>query len=53
MGSGVVALARTIRLTMAVVAKSRITYYSLDPMFVTNNRLQKNVGKNVQVKKKL
>ena len=53
MGSGVVVLARTARLTMTVVVKSQITHYSLDPMFLTNNLLQKNIGKIAQVKKKL
>ena len=50
MGSGVVVLARTARLTMTVVVKSQITHYSLDPMFLTNNLLQKIL---VKVKKKL
>ena len=45
MGSGVVVLARTIRLTMTVVVKSQITHYSLDAMFSTNNRLQKILEK--------
>ena len=45
MGSGVVVLARTIRLAMTVVVKSQITHYSLDAMFSTNNRLQKILEK--------
>ena len=52
MGS-VVVLARTMRLTMAAVVKSRITHYSLDPTLLNNNLPQKNIGKIEQVKKKL
>ena len=45
MRSGVVVLARTIKLTMRVVVKSQIIHYSLDPMFLTKNRLQKILEK--------
>ena len=51
MGSGVVVLARTARLTMTVVVKSQITHYSLDPMFLTNNLLQKILVKLPKLRK--
>ena len=51
MGSGVVVLARTIRLTMTVVVKSRITHDSLDPMFLINNSLQKVLEKLRKLRK--
>ena len=52
MGSGVVTLARTIRLTMTVVVKSRVTHYSLDPMFLTTNLLQKILEKSRKLRKR-
>ena len=51
MGLGVVVRTRTIRLTMTVVVKSRIIHYSLDPMFLTNNHLQKVLEKLWKLRK--